>query len=1017
MAISREIEERFGLTVATPKGSKPLTRPALERLLRDPNRAAAMSALRNAIDQAASKRDTLRGFLTELYRLGVEPHLKLARNSGVLQGVTFTLPDGSQIKGSDLGKKYSLANIASRHELRADRRPEGSVLLVSEVADREYQQLVRDGLPADFVARYGNRRTLYWQLPAGEEEAFADLIALRLPHRFLSATDRLPALAAKPDLASRSRQLQLLQELASLPEAVPPLPSVPRAEISTPDSGPTLAERAQRCQDLSSALLSADTRPPAVAASIRDDYHRTLEETVAHLRFGLPSPPSEHREILAELALAGRALDAAQDLPAFRAAAARFNALEAEAINLGALPQPASPAAAETSEISPAKFLASVGSGEPTAPLVQLAEAGRALDEGQDLPAHRASSRFDALEAEAIKVAAKPHPIGPAEPEIREISPAKFPVFGDSGEPAALAQPEAPQARGAAEDPPAHRASSVLNAPEAEAIERGIPPHPPGQAELEIREISPAKFPAFGASGEPALVPAILAPRESFVEREAVAAARYVTSGSEADFHAWARSQQQIRIAPATPRAGSPLQALAEDLLQAQDRNLTEPTADHEAALKGARTRYEQAARYAPAALESAPAAAEQVRVLRADLRELRPYLHDAEKRFLDVPHDPEARAGWTRARSIVADFENRLGVARSELKHQLARELRSRASTLAFYEEAYFQSPSRLTETLWRRAEKAHSTSALAYERARLEAEARPRTPASALGKSNESGRAERLSDAANTLGRLFEKQLLGQPARVDRAVERAALRLWARTDVGRRLLQAANPIQTIVRAAPGGGTALAVVDVTTDTVRRSLAIYAELRALKDRLRSSRGAPSLAAGDFSSPSLARAVVAAKIIETPPVPASLPQALKSSRSAEAQLHRAYRSFRRGLTSEDHLNRAAAGALTARAAVTEQLHSALGIPALKDFAAILGARGEGRPATAWLQTLHRAGLSVRAISSSLAEAAPAAIASGGAALALVAARRIVRWAAASLRTNVLEILRDQNDLRR
>jgi hypothetical protein len=231
--------------------------------------------------------------------------------------------------------------------------------------------------------------------------------------------------------------------------------------------------------------------------------------------------------------------------------------------------------------------------------------------------------------------------------------------------------------------------------------------------------------------------------------------------------------------------------------------------------------------------------------------------------------------------------------------------------------------------------------------------------------------------------------------------------------------MLAAAHPLRSIAQASPATAMAADALGVGSEVVRRSLVLYGELRAAHDRFRSSgvaRAGRELTQGDLSSRSLASAVIRHRVVEPAHSPASLAEAVKSSRSAEAALLRSYRSFRRGLAPEGELARAAARALAARAAVTAKLHQALGIPSYRDFTAVLGSR-QGRAVSAWVGTLQRAGLSTRAVASCVVEAAPFALASGVAAVAVVSARRLTRWVAQHLRTHVLEILREQNEQRR
>jgi len=157
-------------------------------------------------------------------------------------------------------------------------------------------------------------------------------------------------------------------------------------------------------------------------------------------------------------------------------------------------------------------------------------------------------------------------------------------------------------------------------------------------------------------------------------------------------------------------------------------------------------------------------------------------------------------------------------------------------------------------------------------------------------------------------------------------------------------------------------------------------------------------------------------VVSGRVPLNVQTPSSLPDAIRESRSAEARLHRTYRNFRSGITSQPELVQAAGRALAARAAVTESLHTALGLPSFRDFTAVLSTK-QGRSTAAWMGTLQRAGLSARAIASGIAEVAPLAFASGAAAFATVTARQLVRWTAKYFKSQAKEILREQSEGRR
>jgi hypothetical protein len=135
-------------------------------------------------------------------------------------------------------------------------------------------------LAADLALRYGSRRTLFWQLPPGDEVAFVDLVALRLPHRLLGYADELPAApTAPPDLEGRSRKARLLLELAKEGPSI--APSLPLPALAASDRGElsalrSQAECAERCQSLSTALLSATAIAPSDAAVLRAEYHEAM---------------------------------------------------------------------------------------------------------------------------------------------------------------------------------------------------------------------------------------------------------------------------------------------------------------------------------------------------------------------------------------------------------------------------------------------------------------------------------------------------------------------------------------------------------------------------------------------------------------------------------------------------------------------------------------------------------------------------------------------------------------------
>jgi hypothetical protein len=927
MAVAREIEEQFGLTVATQKRPVSLTRPALERLLRDPERAGVMASLRLAIDQAASDSDTLRGFLTGLNRLGVKADLKISRNAGNIQGFTLTLPDGSTLKGSDLGKKYSLAKICSRHEFRLDLKPEGPVLVVTDVSDREYKRLQSEGLEADHAARYGSRRTLYWQLPPGEERAFSDLIALRLPHRFLTTADELPVAPPSPSaLEDRARRVRLLAEIEELgPSLAPPLPANVSAseKPERPRSQPGLAERAQQCQALSAALMRENALP-ADAAARRAEYHHMMIEALSAIESVSP----------------GRPQDSAAKIPS-----AEFSVFQPQA----ALPFASErlPIAAAEPEIPPAESL------NPT-PDSQL-------------------TAIERLRERALVAAARYEKEGTTESFHRW----------------------------------AHLEQRVRLA------EKALPRREPASTEALRSAVATLGTDLLEAHDRYTADPTEVNRREWKSRQKA-----YETLARRLDNLA---SKPLESIEPGRDRPET--STLATDLLDAQDRYFADPNPVTEATWRKARYVYERRiASEPPSRTQPPPAPIDEARRLRIDRDALVSRLRTAERAFIDRPSDPLARATWRDALQAVEGIEARLAAAETAALGVYQREQRQTAATLAFYEEAHFRSPSALTARLWKQAEQAHLRASLTYERARLRLEAQPAPePSRPVPRKSTA-----LGEASTSIARIFEKQLLGQPDRAQSLARRAASRWWARTDLGRAFVQAASPLRTVIAALSGGSVVGTAVGASSETIRRSLVIYIELRAARDRIRQHQvpqARRQLEQGDFSNRALATAVVRARSTEPETLSTlsataapSLPAAIRASRTAEARLLRSYRSFRRGLASHHDLAKSAALALSARAAVTERLHNALGLPSLRDFTAVLGTR-EGRSTSAWMGTLTRAGLSARAIASGVIESAPLVLASAGAAVAIVSARQLVRAAVAYLRLNAREITCEQQEHRR
>ncbi len=300
MSVARELEKRFGLQRPQERRGGRLSKAELRRHLNDPQRANRVAALRETIDRAAESSRTLREFCSRLERLGIQTLIKVARTTGIAQGITFTISrDGTEeiFKGSDVGKRYSLAAIVNRHELLLNHRPTGPILAITELTRREVETLRRDGLAPDALASTGSRSTGYWHLPESAS-GFSDLLASRLPHRIQSFVDSPAASAKASEIAPQVLERRELQaELAALiaePQASAALaPTLPPSLLSAlqGDMAADLAyvqqlasERlstwditrvARLCNDLSERLTSAADRGLVSHGSLdlRATYH------------------------------------------------------------------------------------------------------------------------------------------------------------------------------------------------------------------------------------------------------------------------------------------------------------------------------------------------------------------------------------------------------------------------------------------------------------------------------------------------------------------------------------------------------------------------------------------------------------------------------------------------------------------------------------------------------------------------------------------------------------------------
>ena len=259
-------------------------------------------------------------------------------------------------------------------------------------------------------------------------------------------------------------------------------------------------------------------------------------------------------------------------------------------------------------------------------------------------------------------------------------------------------------------------------------------------------------------------------------------------------------------------------------------------------------------------------------------------------------------------------------------------------------------------------------------------------------------------VAGATAKLTKIFEKQLLGHGTRARNLTRLAMRATWARTPLGKAVLATLQPLQAIAHSTPAASVLTSGVGATAEMIRRSLTVYAELRALHDRFRPidvPRAQRDLAHGDFSNQSLSASIVQSRNPVPVAQPSTLEEAIRRSRSAEAALIKSHRGFVRGIVPASELRVSAELALSARAGLTATLHRSLEIPSYRDFTAVLGS-GHGRALSAWAVTLQRAGLSARAVASSIAEVAPFAVRSIAKAVAMVGTRRLVNWVATQVR---------------
>ena len=279
MAVCRELERRFSLTIATPQRSRRLTRPALEKAVQQPDREVRLAAVRRAISEAAAESFTLRELVTRLYSMGITTHLKVARNTGKLQGVSFELPVSREIiRGSTLGKQFSLANLCNAHNLAVDHAASGPVLVMHGLTNLELRRL-RQSLPPDRVVSEGSRQNAYWVLPVAASD-FADLVVTRMPHRFVTFAGLDPYLHPTQELLESRQQLALTvrrqlehpSPAASIADGAPALESMLasldriRLESSRPEFGP--ASRAAALGRLAHAV-SGELSSPRISEGER----------------------------------------------------------------------------------------------------------------------------------------------------------------------------------------------------------------------------------------------------------------------------------------------------------------------------------------------------------------------------------------------------------------------------------------------------------------------------------------------------------------------------------------------------------------------------------------------------------------------------------------------------------------------------------------------------------------------------------------------------------------------------
>lgn len=951
MSVARVLEDRFALERPVERQDGRLSKAELRRRLEDPERANRVEALRETIDRAAESSRTLRELCSRLEHLGVQPRLKVARNTGVVQGITFTISQGGDdetFKGSELGKKYSLAAIVNRHELLLNHRPNGPVLAITELTHREVQQLRADGLAPDFLASSASRWTGYWHLPQNAT-GFTDLLAARLPHRIQSFVDSPAARAEEPGIDPQIlEQRELQAELAGL--------------ISDPRTSAALA--------------------PTIPLSLLNDLQGDMASDLPYLhevaagklsRYDVGRVASLCKEVSARVAYAaelGRVSHGSLDLRA------TYQLL----VSL-ALRQP------EISRLTPGK---DKQEDYPAALLQRFSAAQAAVSALTDSTsfaeaqrAHRAYAEvLDELELLRLAQGRRPSESFADRVDDPGLSRGKDQAAPSASQPGESLETGLTRGKDLSSIPPQDEAC-LTPGKFRNALEGGLAPLAESQEKLRA-EADRLALDLLAAFDRYTADPSEIHSRDfRAVQRAYEKAARYL-------------DRLPSREPLPRPVSSTAIEDLRTSLLHAQDRYFSAPSPETEREWRSARMLYIRAADSSRGS--SPPTARLPLQETRRQFLQAHSNTSTAERLHLADPR-PSTRQRWLTALKELDRTERLYGTALRREQHALAGKLRASAQSLSDAEDRYFRSPTPATQAQWISA--LHEHRRADNELAAIREEARGFRSRIPYGR--DTSRRDLLRSETDRLLRYFERVLTEKvsPVRLLRQLEPQRLASRLATRAGRRVLSQVLP--PVLRAGLQG------VTVATDSARQMFKVYLELRAVRERL--SQSPLLLEQGNLSSAAITDALRRSSIRVPVPSPAPAPRnAVAALRVEEATLRRTLRAFHRGAVSRESLLGQACRTLQARDAVTQACVRGLGAPTLQSFTAVVGSTNS-KALSGWTSALARVGLTPRTIAVAALEAAPAL--ATGLAVTIAAGRRLAVWCAQHIRKQILTMDR-QNE---